>query len=226
MKTFKYNVPEKVQHLFLDPLLLELQYDNRTYIKSIYLNIKKMGVLSEDTVEALMIQHGTVKEEDFTEVITQEDNFEKRYAILHQNIENYKEDENREPLILNIYNTNYSSMTYLIRRIGKEFLITKIDTNAEEGINNNLKSHLKNKSKNLTDNWTFDIVRLTDLDFDPIEPIYKYYYYDKNFKHNSNTGAGTITGWITHQEMHFRTRNKSVIQLNKTIRLIKEWKRK
>ena len=218
MKTFKYVIPERVQHLFLDAAISSVVYNSRTFYKEVWKELNNQ-IWQEERVHAIIDGFPTEQlsfNDDFVEIIPKDKTFDLILNRLDNDILDLgsnlilKDDNIVGQLI--IIESSYRPTMYFKRTD----VICAINDNAQEGINNNLRSHLKNK---MQDNlFTYKII---DLFNDDLQSVHKFYYYDDMYRYHQSTGAGTLTGWITTEDIQKRLqdKNKVIITLNSNYRL-------
>jgi hypothetical protein len=215
MKMFKYKLPERVAHLFLDDKITDVTYNEITYVKDASKTLKLLGSINMNQLDDVIAEYNYLNiMQDFHLVVTQDDEFKKKIESLMKEIDGLLKLPAHNFYLLTISNTSYNqNLTFIVNKDS----IFKITDNATEGINNNLVSHLKGKSKFL-ENFSYTI-EIKDSTI--IEDVFKYYYYDENYEDSTGSGAGTLTGWITDEEAINRSRGKTLIKLNRNFRLKK-----
>jgi len=205
MKTFKYKVPEAVAKALYNGDITSVNYKDREYYSLRVNACLRKNAFTEDEVNDLIDTMDYISE-DFEEVIPRDKTFDLLLDKLMEDVE--KQDKGFTTFIeikSSYRNTLYFKMTDVI---------CAINDNAQEGINDNLRSHLKNK---MQDNlFTYKFIRANDYD---LEQVYKFYYYDENYRYNTSTGAGTLTGWLTSDDIYNRAKDKTIITLNQNYRL-------
>jgi len=212
MKKYKYVLPERVEHLFLDDNITGITYNGTRYNKLLSKKLKEAGELSELEIYDALHDHINLKKEDFHEIVAKEDLFAKKLDELINVVDALSNEDYEDDVIgtLITIESNYRQTMYF----KKTDVICAINDNAQEGIDNNLRTHLKNKLQGNSFNWTIGKLYADDL-----QPVYKFYYYDENYRYNSSTGAGTLTGWLTTEEIEKRAKDKAIITLNGNYKL-------
>lgn len=215
MKKFKYVLPEKVTHLFLDNKISGVTYGNY-YNRLLSRELEIEGEISEDAMIDYLSNYVNLSRDDFHEVITKEDTFKIELDKLIDAVENVHESLGNDDIVATLI-TIYSSYRPVMY-FKKTDVICAINDNCQTGINNNLRSHLKNKLQGNEFAWA-----ISDLVYDDLQKVYKFYYYDDNYRYNGSSGAGTLTGWLSAEEIGKRAKEKEVITLNSNYRLSKSF---
>ena len=205
MKMFKYKVPEAVTKALYDGDITSVNYKSREYYSLRVNACLRQGTFTEDEVNEL-IKSLDYLEEDFEELIPIDQTFNLLLDKLMKDVEDLDKGFTTFIEIKSSYrNTLYFKVTDVI---------CAINDNAQEGINDNLGSHLKNKMQDNLFEYRFIRAENNDL-----EQVYKFYYYDENYRYNTSTGAGTLTGWMTADDIYNRSKDKTIITLNQNYRL-------
>ncbi len=206
MKMFKFELPEDIKKALLTFESITLK--NGTILnQSILVNDKKE--FTEEEI-GIKIAYGHPKDY-FVEIIPKEDLFEMELDKLMSAVNNLTDefDDDVAGHMIAIYSSYRPTMYFK-----KTDVICAINDNAQEGIQDNLRSHLKNKMQGNEFVWS-----IGELFYDDLQAVYKFYYYDENYRHTTSSGAGTLTGWLLAEEIEKRAKDKTVITLNNNYRL-------
>jgi len=212
MKKYKYVLPERVEHLFLDDSITGITYNESKYKKLVSKQLKEEGEISESEMTGILNEYSDLRREDFHEIVTKEDLFAKKLDELINVVDALSNEDYGDDVIgtLIAIESNYRPTMYF----KKTDVICAINDNAQEGINDSIRTHLKNKLQCNEFNWT-----IGKLYNDDLQAVYKFYYYDENYRYNSSTGAGTLTGWLTAEEIEKRAKDNAIIMLNGNYKL-------
>jgi len=205
MKVFKYKVPEAVTKALYDGDITSVNYKSREYFSLRVNACLRKHSFTEDEVNDL-IDTMDYLSEDFEEIIPIDQTFN---LLLDKLIVDVEGQYKGYTTFLEIESSYRNKMYFKITDV-----ICAVNDNAQEGINNNLRSHLKNKMQSNLFKYRF--IRAVD---DDLEQVHKFYYYDSDYIHNTSTGAGTLTGWLTSDEMYNRGKDKTILTLNQNHRL-------
>ena len=213
MKKFKYVLPEKVKYLFLDGKISGVTYGDHYYNRLLSRGLEIEGEITEDEMYDYLANNVKLSRDDFQEVITKEVHFKIEIDKLMEAIENAHKSLDVVGTIITIY-SSYRPVIYL----KNTDVICEINDYCQTGIHNNLGSYLKNKLQGNEFTWT-----VADLYHDDLQTVYKFYYYDENYRYNNSSGAGTLTGWLSAEEINKRAKDNTIITLNSNYRLSKRF---
>ena len=215
MKMFKYKVPDAVTKALFDNDITSVNYRSREYFSLKVNACKNHGPFKEDDVLSL-INNDDYTMDDFEEIIPKDQTFNLALDNIENIINNldFNISDDACGYVVKVC-SNYRTTMYFKKT---RDTICRISDNAQEGINNNIRSYLKNKMQgNL---FYFEIEELL---YDDLEHVYKFYYYDENYILNSSTGAGTLTGWLTAEAIEKRANGKTIITLNRNYRVTEDF---
>ena len=210
-KLYKYVPPIRVSKILEDANCSVIEYNGREYRHDSHIEMLMMKEFDDETMIELFEKYPYLSGEDFEEIITTEDEFKIKLDNLIGELNGLLKIDGLYKITL--LRTSYSNdMVFILDREGN---ILSINDNACTGINNNLRTHLKNKRMHLE----YFEYKIDILDEDETEEVFKFYYYDENYENSSSSGAGTLTGWITQSEAEKRAAGKTLIKLNNNFRL-------
>lgn len=206
MEMFKYKIPQKVSDIFLHVDITSAVYQNREYFKN---SFKIIELVNSNEMEIACQCEGIYKE-DFSLFVPKDKKVE---ILIDELIEEIDQLSNRDHII--VLTSIYRNDIFL-KKTNEE--VCEINNNAQEGISNNVKSFLKNKFKDNEFKW-----KIIPLLYEDLESVHKFYYYNEDFIINKGTGAGTLTGWLTSDEIQNRAKNNKILTLNQNYRLTKSF---
>lgn len=215
MKKYKYTIPEKVLKCFSEDIT-EVLYKENLYKRDVCYFLHQQGVLEEYVINEYLIKYNHIIREDFVEIITTLDIFNTILKQFSEDLESYTTDN--KLLIDEVYLVTISMRAYkdFIFSIDQHGNILKITDNCANGINQSIENFLKNK-KNFISDFEFNFQKANI--YQMFEDVFKWYYYKEDFENSSNSGAGTLTGWLTEDEAKSRANDQKLIKLNRNFRL-------
>ena len=190
--TYLYKPEEKVHDLFVhNPNISFVTFEDIEYSRETMFNLKLKNPFTEAERDRSISYLG-INPNCFVEKITKEDLYKDR-------VKSFMIDYNNmvsltiSPICAIIKSINGEKIFY-----GKESVVG-VDSRAAYGVNNNLEAYLMSRRNYFNDfDYTFEIVHNWDNVF---ENVHKYYYFKNDMIEGQNTGAGSVTGWITFDEL-------------------------
>lgn len=209
----KYKLPDKVYHLFLSGDFERFIYKDILYIYDISMPLHG-NIFDNETMNQLVDFYKNLNLNDFYEYISPDITLQNVFAEIIKDVTYYKNSSFWSILKLN--NTYYKEILFLI----KDGKILKIGDKSLEGISDDIEKFLNANKKNLN-SLKYEIKTTSSSFENYFEIVHKYYYYDNSWKNLNGSGAGTLTSWLTEDEITNRYLGLNIIQLNSNYRLIK-----
>ena len=217
IKKYKYEIPEEVSKCFSNNIT-EVLYKGNLYRRDLCYFLHQQGVLEEDIIDKYLIEYKDIIRNDFKEVFSKNDIFNNTLKQFSEQLKKYLSTTlltDDDIYLITVFTSTYNNFIFSIDKDGKIF---KVTDNCAYGINSDIEKFLKNKQQNISDfKYTFQKVKFHQI----FEEVFKWYYYKEDFENSSNSGAGTLTGWLTEEEVKPRAQNHILIKLNQNFRLKK-----